>query len=81
MTSNLEDIDKLSGSLDDETLAEVCARASADTGSTVVVANRNCPGQTVISGAVQALELASELANERGAKRVARLNISICLKE
>jgi [acyl-carrier-protein] S-malonyltransferase len=43
----------------------------------VVVANRNCPGQTVISGSVDALERASELAKERGAKRVARLGVSI----
>ncbi|HET7055349.1 MAG TPA: ACP S-malonyltransferase, partial [Thermomicrobiales bacterium] len=42
-----------------------------------VVANRNCPGQTVISGDVGALERASELARERGAKRVARLGVSI----
>ena len=63
--------------LDDEALAEVCAEASRDTGSTVVVANRNCPGQTVISGSIAALEIAAEKAKERGAKRVARLNVSI----
>ena len=62
--------------LDDEVLAEVCREASND-GGEVVVANRNCPGQTVISGDVGALERASELAKERGAKRVARLGVSI----
>lgn len=61
--------------LDDETLAEVCADAS-DAGI-VVVANANCPGQTVISGEVAALERAMSLAKERGAKRVARLGVSI----
>lgn len=61
--------------LNDETLAEVCEQASGD--GVVVVANRNCPGQTVISGSVSALERASELARERGAKRVARLGVSI----
>lgn len=61
--------------LDDQTLAEVCA-AAADRGI-VVVANANCPGQTVISGEVDALTRAMELAKERGAKRVARLGISI----
>jgi [acyl-carrier-protein] S-malonyltransferase len=61
--------------LDDETLADVCKQASGD--GVVVVANRNCPGQTVISGGVTALERASELAKERGAKRVARLGVSI----
>jgi [acyl-carrier-protein] S-malonyltransferase len=62
--------------LDDEALAEVCREASTDAG-VVVVANRNCPGQTVISGEVGALERSSELAKERGAKRVARLSVSI----
>jgi [acyl-carrier-protein] S-malonyltransferase len=61
--------------LDDEQLEAVCAEASVD--GVVVIANRNCPGQTVISGDIAALERASELAKERGAKRVARLGVSI----
>jgi [acyl-carrier-protein] S-malonyltransferase len=61
--------------LDDVTLADVCKQASGD--GVVVVANRNCPGQTVISGSASALERASELAKGRGAKRVARLGVSI----
>ena len=62
--------------LDDDVLAKICRDASNESG-VVVVANRNCPGQTVISGEVGALERASELAKERGAKRVARLGVSI----
>ncbi len=62
--------------LDDETIANVCAEASAGAG-VVVPANRNCPGQIVISGEVSALERAMELAREAGAKRVARLGVSI----
>ena len=42
-----------------------------------MVANANCPGQTVISGDVAALEWAMALAKERGAKRVTRLGVSI----
>lgn len=61
--------------LDDETLAAVCARAE-DAG-VVGVANANCPGQTVISGELRALQRAMELAMEAGAKRVAQLKISI----
>lgn len=61
--------------LDDEALAAVCQEASEM--GIVVVANANCPGQTVISGEVAALERAMELAKERGAKRVARLGVSI----
>ena len=61
--------------LDDETLAAVVAEA-ADAG-VIAVANANCPGQTVISGELGALLRAMELARARGAKRVARLGISI----
>jgi len=61
--------------LDDDVVAEICAEASTE--GIVVIANRNCPGQTVISGDVAALERAGELAKARGAKRVARLGVSI----
>jgi len=61
--------------LDEETLAAVCAEAE-DAG-VIGVANANCPGQTVISGELRALQRAMELAKERGAKRVAQLRISI----
>ncbi len=61
--------------LDDEAIADVCRTASAD--GVVVPANRNCPGQTVISGDVDALTEAMELAKGRGARRAARLNVSI----
>jgi [acyl-carrier-protein] S-malonyltransferase len=61
--------------LDDDTLREVCAEAG-DAGI-VVLANANCPGQTVISGEIAALERAMVLAKERGAKRIARLGVSI----
>lgn len=61
--------------LDDDMLTEICAEASGD--GIVVVANRNCPGQTVISGDEAALERASAMAKERGARRVARLGVSI----
>jgi [acyl-carrier-protein] S-malonyltransferase len=59
----------------DEELAEVCVEAAA--GEVLVIANANCPGQTVISGEIAPLERAMELAKARGAKRVARLGISI----
>jgi [acyl-carrier-protein] S-malonyltransferase len=62
--------------LEDEAIAAVCDQASAP-GGIVVPANRNCPGQVVISGEVEALERAMELAKNAGAKRVARLGVSI----
>jgi [acyl-carrier-protein] S-malonyltransferase len=61
--------------LDADTLAAVCHDAS--NGGVITVANDNCPGQTVISGEVTALLRAMEMAKARGAKRVARLGISI----
>jgi [acyl-carrier-protein] S-malonyltransferase len=61
--------------LDDDVIAGVCEAAS--TAGIVVPANRNCPGQIVISGDVAALEQAMVLAKEAGARRVARLGVSI----
>lgn len=43
---------------------------------TVVIANDNAPGQLVLSGGRRALELAMDLAKERGAKRVIPLAVS-----
>ena len=40
------------------------------------VANYNCPGQTVISGTVEAVALAGEKLKESGAKRVLPLKVS-----
>jgi [acyl-carrier-protein] S-malonyltransferase len=57
-------------------LADLCEQASHSTGKTVVIANDNCPGQIVISGHVEALEAAVELAKAAGARRAVRLNVS-----
>jgi [acyl-carrier-protein] S-malonyltransferase len=61
--------------LDDNAIAGICREAGAT--GIVVPANRNCPGQIVISGEVAALEQAMALAKDAGAKRVARLGVSI----
>ncbi len=57
-----------------DTLAEAC-REAADQG-VCVVANENCPGQLVISGARAAVAKASQLAQQKGAKRVIPLEVS-----
>jgi [acyl-carrier-protein] S-malonyltransferase len=62
--------------LDIETLEEICASATQGLES-VQVANDNCPGQVVISGAIPALERALKLANAAGARRTVRLAVSI----
>jgi [acyl-carrier-protein] S-malonyltransferase len=61
--------------LERDQLEAVCDRARAK--GIILVANDNCPGQLVISGEVTPLLAAMEYAKEAGAKRVARLGISI----
>lgn len=65
--------------LDIPTLEQICEEASQDQGENeiVQVANDNCPGQVVISGAAPALERALELAQKAGARRAVRLAVSI----
>lgn len=57
-------------------LDEICTQAS-HAPEIVQVANDNCPGQVVISGSSEALERAIQMAQERGARRVRRLAVSI----
>jgi [acyl-carrier-protein] S-malonyltransferase len=56
-------------------IAELCERATKE-GSLVVPANYNTDEQTVISGEVEGVERAMELAKEAGAKRAIRLPVS-----
>jgi len=56
--------------LDDAVLVEVCREADVD------IANLNCPGQTVISGAKDKIAKAVELAKARGAKRALPLSVA-----
>jgi [acyl-carrier-protein] S-malonyltransferase len=62
--------------LDIPTLDKVCAEASG-TNELVQVANDNCPGQVVISGAKPAVERAMAGAKTAGAKRALPLAVSI----
>ena len=55
--------------LGDEVVNEVCE--SID--KVVVPANYNCPGQIVISGSIEGIDLAMEELEKRGAKRVIKL--------
>lgn len=61
--------------LEDETVEDVCARASVEA-ARCVAANFNSPGQVVISGDVSAVERAIGLAKEAGAKRAIALSVS-----
>ncbi|QKG79370.1 ACP S-malonyltransferase [Tenuifilum thalassicum] len=57
--------------LDDNKVEEICA--SID--EVVVPANYNCPGQLVISGSIEGIDLACEKLKEAGAKRALKLAV------
>jgi [acyl-carrier-protein] S-malonyltransferase len=61
--------------LDDASLPELVDGASAH--GTFVVANRNAPGQVVVSGERRAIEAGAELARTLGAKRAIVLPVSV----
>ncbi|MFW5691148.1 MAG: ACP S-malonyltransferase, partial [Chloroflexota bacterium] len=63
--------------LDAPQVQAICAEITAETGRAVVMANDNCPGQTVISGHEDAIDRAMEAALARGAKKAVRLAVSV----
>src|SRR2546426_1298595 len=56
--------------LDEEPTREVCAQAGVE------LANLNCPGQIVISGEVEKIHRACDLAKAKGAKRAVPLTVA-----
>lgn len=68
--------------LDADKIAAICAeienqrKNSGETDYVVSVANYNCPGQIVITGAAAAVEEAGAQCKEAGAKRVVPLKVS-----
>ncbi len=60
--------------LDTALIEQACIEASSS--GVVVLANDNVEGQAVISGARAAVEEASEILSQKGAKRVVPLNVS-----
>jgi len=57
--------------LEDEIVENICAAID----EVVVPANYNCPGQLVISGSLQGINLACEKLTEAGAKRALKLSV------
>jgi [acyl-carrier-protein] S-malonyltransferase len=62
--------------LDDASVIQVCAEASAASGGIVEAVNFNAPGQVVIAGANDAVTKACELLKAAGAKRALPLPVS-----
>ncbi len=62
--------------LDPGSVAEACREAAAETGLVVAAANFNSPSQTVISGALAAVEKAAANAKAKGARRALMLPVS-----
>lgn len=59
--------------MDPDMIADICKEVKTET---VVPANYNSPDQTVISGSVKGVEMATKLLEEAGALRVIPLNVS-----
>lgn len=62
--------------LDADRIAEICAGVHKESGEVVSIANYNCPGQIVITGAQAAVAKAGELCREAGARRAVALKVS-----
>lgn len=62
--------------LDPEQIDGICRDVAEKTGLVVSVANYNCPGQTVITGAQEAVAQAGAACSEAGARRVIPLKVS-----
>ncbi|GAA0120925.1 MAG: ACP S-malonyltransferase [Clostridium argentinense] len=60
--------------LKEDILKEICNEVSNE--GILEIANLNCPGQIVMAGEIKALEKASELCKEKGAKKVVKLPLS-----
>lgn len=62
--------------LEDAKVEEICKQVQSETGEVVVPANYNCPGQLVISGSKNAINIACQRMKEAGAKRALVLPVS-----
>lgn len=62
--------------LEAEPARAACDEARAATGKIVTVANYNGGGQIILSGEIEAVEKAGEIAKEKGAKRIMPIPVS-----
>ena len=61
----------------DREKVEVLCRQASNQQELVQIANDNCPGQVVISGSSNAVDLVCEYAKIEGARKARELNVSI----
>lgn len=61
--------------LEDDVLNNICSEVTSNN-EIVEIANFNCPGQRVLSGHIGAVQKASKLASEKGARKVISLNVA-----
>jgi [acyl-carrier-protein] S-malonyltransferase len=62
--------------LDDKIVEHICLSITNHDGEIVVPANYNCPGQLVISGSIEGINIACKRMVEAGARRALPLNVS-----
>ena len=62
--------------MDDDDVVDICKRATEETDKEVIAANFNSPGQVVISGYVDAVEKAIEIAKQEGVRLAKTLPVS-----
>lgn len=62
--------------LDTDKIEEVCSAVASEMSKPISIANYNCPGQTVITGDIDAVTKAGDILKESGAKRVVPLKVS-----
>ncbi len=63
-------------SLGADKIEEICDKITKDTGKVVSPANYNCPGQIVVSGYKESVQVAIPLFTEAGALKAVELNVS-----
>lgn len=63
--------------LTDNDIINICSKVSADSGKPVEAVNFNSPGQVVIAGATEAVNMAIEELKSAGAKRAMPLPVSV----
>ena len=62
--------------VDDDKIEAICAQVSNDSGLTIEAVNYNAPGQLVIAGHAEAVEVSLPMLKEAGAKRALPLPVS-----